>query len=394
MQSDVVEKLFDEPGSTFRDDFAGFTFYRNSVAPSNGTFLSIPATLTGRYFDNATPYPQYIAESYHDRSVLSVLADRGYKTYVHEFLPSKILLNLDPRLITNLVKQQDYSFDNEIKYLMDLSLFRLAPHFLKRYVYNEYDWLLSNGENKSTDRGIGHQKPLPFSPEMFASSEANIVEPVFHLFHFEGSHVPFNKTRNGATIPPSRTAEAFTDKTAFALSQISVLLRRLKIIDGFDNSLIIVAGDHGFSALDDWENGNVGKGMGMNALLVKDFGSSGPVKSSDAASLSEYATRVVQRLPKIFGSRRLKLIPSRSFPTSYISSTSLPVPNKFTSLSPTANSLSPPALLKSRWGVNVQTSRTTTSTSACPSQTWRTNTRASNRYGLARKMRSASFRMD
>ncbi len=286
MQSDVVEKLFNESGSTFRDDFAGFTFYRNSVAPSNGTFLSIPATLTGRYFDNATPYPQYIAESYRERSVLSVLAERGYKTYVREFLPSKILLNLDPALITNLVEQQDYSFDNEIKYLMDLSLFRLAPHFLKRYIYNEYDWLLSNGENKSTDRGIGHEKPLPFSPEMFASSEANIVEPVFHLFHFEGSHVPFNKTRSGATIPPSRTAEAFTDKTAFTLSQISALIRRLKIIDGFDNSLIIVAGDHGFSALDDWENGNVGKGMGMNALLIKDFASSGPLKSSDAEMAS------------------------------------------------------------------------------------------------------------
>lgn len=205
---------------------------------------------------------------------------------MHEFLPSKILLNLDPALITNLVKQEDYSFDNEIRYLMDLSLFRFAPHFLKRYVYNEYNWLLSNNEYKSVELGVGRKKRLPFSPALFANSEANIAEPVFHLFHFEGSHVPFNRTRNGALIPAKRTADAFIDKTAYALSQISALIKRLKAIDAFDDSLIIVAGDHGFSALEDWEDGNIGKGTGMNALLIKDFRANGPLESSDVEMAS------------------------------------------------------------------------------------------------------------
>lgn len=35
MQSDVVAKLFDEPGSTFQDNFAGFTFYRKGSRKRN-----------------------------------------------------------------------------------------------------------------------------------------------------------------------------------------------------------------------------------------------------------------------------------------------------------------------------------------------------------------------
>ena len=58
-------------------------------------------------------------------------------------------------------------------------------------------------------------------------------------------------------------------------------MTRLKEIHAYDNSLIIIIGDHGYSAADDWPKGNIGKGMGMNALMIKDFGAKSPFKVTD-----------------------------------------------------------------------------------------------------------------
>ena len=76
-QGNVFEYLLDEDPS-LATELAGFTFFRDTLTPSAVTYLSVPATLTGKAFDNSISITQYHDETLGGDNLYSFLSGNGY----------------------------------------------------------------------------------------------------------------------------------------------------------------------------------------------------------------------------------------------------------------------------------------------------------------------------
>ena len=184
--------------------------------------------------------------------------------------------------------------------LLDLSLFRHAPHAFKPNIYRDRQWLFQ--QRIETRRGPAATS-RPFGHAAFLREFANRVTqgddaPVYTLLHVLTPHFPVVTDADCAYAPkPTPIPEDFANQARCALSAVRTLLQRLRDLDLYDRSAIIVTSDHGFDLTHiEPEDEHPLRGMrspaGMTLprieslatplLLVKPFAAQGPLQTSYA----------------------------------------------------------------------------------------------------------------
>ena len=201
-----------------------------------------------------------------------------------------------------------YSEQNakEVLHLVDLSLFRAVPHFLKRFVYNDQKWFTIQLATKLVPTALKQSisNDNQFEANVFvrdALARLEVVESKATLkyYHLKGAHRPLSVDREltftDEIIPFNR--ENYIVSIKANIRSLGQFLERLKIEGIFDRSLILIAGDHGSGNSPDVYIGqreNVptndvnkrnfkrDKARGVPLFLVKRIGASGPIALSDA----------------------------------------------------------------------------------------------------------------
>ena len=294
-QGNVFESLWQEDPS-LAEALEGFVYFRDTLTPSAVTYLSVPATLSGKAFDNSTTITQYHDESLGGENLYSYFAGNGYAVDV----ASPVWWNLHrsdfssyysvPAPFASLAD----TIRNTAWYLLDISLFRQAPYALKSLVYRNGAWLFSSRLAGQPGQRFQHFAHTAFMTDLATKANAGRAKPTYKLVHVITPHAPLVSEQDcsyaGREFEISM--QAFADQSRCTLVTVKTVLDKLKALGIYDETMIIIHGDHGGGVAFDMTSGegratrsfDVLPGLWGNPLpllLVKKPGAKGPLVASN-----------------------------------------------------------------------------------------------------------------
>ncbi len=229
--------------------FKDFTYYGNAMSASNYTVTAIPSILTGLICDNSVPFGEYIRSAYRRCPLLETLRQKGYDSRLFTF-PNLVPLN-DPNLAAFIGNKNRLDFRKKLALthlLCRLSLLRQAPVFLKDDLWLSYD-AFERGTQRKPDffsRGKGINADLAFRDRLERCGLTVLGGKAFRFYHLQGAHDPVNLGRDLSPVETAADGDlARMDQAEGSLRIVAGFLREMKNAGVYENSTVIIAGDHG-----------------------------------------------------------------------------------------------------------------------------------------------------
>ncbi len=260
-QSDVLgEIISNEPA--YRQDFQGFTWFRDTLAGYAKTYPSIPLMLSGQWYENTEPMLSFMRRAYLDGSVPQRLLAQGWDVGLHPLFPRTF--HFDERVASNFVRDRSES-DRMAAFgeFVDVGLFRVIPHFLKPRWLNDHEWRarrwvtqLPLGDD-SAGPAAGNNLPrnLPRSDhphdsmrwleDMEALSSVGASAPTFRFYHLFVPHAPFLLNEALEMENMSIDREGFYRHSVASLNLMRRFLDQLRALNVYNNSFIAIVSEHG-----------------------------------------------------------------------------------------------------------------------------------------------------
>lgn len=343
-QSDIFQDIV-AGDAELRASFDGFTYFRNALAGSDGTVVSVPNMLTANNYDNSVPFLDFVRTSFLANSLPKTLKEYSFAVDLLPMLKSSV--HTDFTGIEFPVKKlRDWSaYYEEQAYLADLSLFRCLPQLLKAVVYDHQRWFLTplverylaaersgaaSGEAAREASGsydLKYAKELEnsktllpknwdarFLDEMVATSGILEGSDAFKFIHLGGIHLQLRMNEDLLYEVLDVTRANMVRTGTGALKMAAIYLERLRQLGVYDNSLIFIVGDHGSGVADaaiDMTahsasfnragpykgNFKTFKAAGIPMVLVKRINATGELRTSDApVCLGDIPQTVVEEL--------------------------------------------------------------------------------------------------
>ena len=243
-------EIVDADRSTFDRDLSGFTIFADHLGAFPTTKASMPAMYSGRAYRNEVALDLFVAAQ---PTVSQVLKQQGFhrrSLSAYGGHPQEDPAG-DPAVQYNIPSPystfRNYR-DVTAAQLLDLSLFRHVPHGVKREIYRDQQWLLQ--PRVAARRAVVAERA--FSDVAFLAEFAQRVTlggdaPVYTFMHLLTPHTPV-VTNADCTYPGRRhafTVESYTGQARCALSGVRALLDRLRELDLYESSAIVLTADHG-----------------------------------------------------------------------------------------------------------------------------------------------------
>src|SRR4030042_21371 len=142
-QSNIFEEIMAEDFDRYSTSLEGFTFFREAMGSFPTTYMSVPAFLSGKIYKNNVPMRRFVNAVNRGKTIFNVLHDSGYETDI----VGDALFRKGARYSNGYQIAIPYgggrkqNLKSEAALMIDLVLFRHAPHFLKKFIYNDELWL-------------------------------------------------------------------------------------------------------------------------------------------------------------------------------------------------------------------------------------------------------------
>jgi len=215
---DTVLASYPEYKVVFKD----FTQYTNTTGGYPTTYPSVPMILTGQFFDNSEPITSFI-DGIENQTLPALLKQHDFEV---ENFNSEFFLSVYDNVSTSMPARAVITHTTR-EYL--LAAIRYAPLLLKRVVINQY----------YQGNDYYHKNMVEFSDltrELRSTDRGN----VFKFAHLTGAHRPFQLDSELTFVN-----KGYYEQAAASLKVASDLLTAMKAEGVYDNSLVIILGDHG-----------------------------------------------------------------------------------------------------------------------------------------------------
>lgn len=227
----------------------GFTFFRDSSTSSDVTYLSIPAVLTGQVFTNQTSISDYLESTFEGENLYRLLADNQFAVDI----ATPLMWNKpEPWFSSYMLIPTPYAGKREIEtssayLLLDISLFRQVPHFLKPAVYHAGSWMLSGTLVSNPKQQFQTFSHLAFLRDLQARMTVESGQPRYKFLHLVTPHAPLVSLPDCrfSGTPLEDKASAYPDQAYCVMQAVTEFLDELKSRGIYDQSLILIHGDHG-----------------------------------------------------------------------------------------------------------------------------------------------------
>jgi len=295
-QSDLFEDIVATDPGYYRQALDGFTFFRETIGAFPTTYMSIPASFSGECYRNLAPMKEFVNRILNGTTIINALYDEGYDVDLVHTLSMYAQGRLSNKYLIPVAYGEDKMQNAKANsvLLMDLVLFRLSPHFIKKMIYNDQSWTI-----QSLFRQHGGSKFIPWNHKAFLEDlirEMYVTrkKPVYKFFHLLTTHPPNVTTEDcefaGKVLPFTRPYFLIQDRCA--LNDVIEFLDRLKSLAIYDSSLIILQADTGLGVpvqkMRNYGPQISGRcppnliGNALPLLAIKPPQSKGPLKISDA----------------------------------------------------------------------------------------------------------------
>ncbi|MBW2172472.1 MAG: sulfatase-like hydrolase/transferase [Deltaproteobacteria bacterium] len=236
-QSDMVSLTFTEET---KKDLRGFVYFSKNVTVSGRTRLSIPCLFAGRMYDPNEPFHEYIKEAFNSEdSLLYWLKKSGYSTtaYLHK------RWSFEPNLFDTIYFHHNAFEEHDVGHdaFYAAWLYRCLPAFASRLVLGEK--ILRD----MSDKDVSPKAYAVASYQTFVNfmkRERTLGASQRYCFlHLILPHPPY--VMNGDCEYEEETESIA--QFCCANKVRGDLVRRVRELGRYDNSLIIIQGDHGLN---------------------------------------------------------------------------------------------------------------------------------------------------
>jgi len=244
LQTDVFEEVVRE--NKMETALDGFVLFKENLTVSSTTTFSIPTIFSGKAYQHNVLLSSYIQETFTEKSFLKSLSQAGYEI---NLVPS---IELPAKYATNYYRipivygpSNAESRMSEAAFLMDLVLFRHVPHFLKIFVYNFQHWSILPIFSPKT--GVGHFHHKSFFVDYIDGIKITNLPKAYHFIHLMPPHSPYVTKENcecAVEILPA-TRDNYKTEIKCILKLFIRLLEKLKDLNIYDSSFIVLQADHG-----------------------------------------------------------------------------------------------------------------------------------------------------
>jgi len=251
LQSTTVDQLRSQLPD-FSAAFEGFTFFRNATSGYTSTMGSIPNMMTGRFYTNERPLPEFLEDAY-SSSIFTMAGKLGYRVEVYP-LVDKVYW-FDSNVIDNLVKESAFTSAGSITpELFAMSAFRHLPHFAKRIVFggdsrfsrgNAHSASSASQDLRRLPTGLGPVRDKTFHDRLAEMHRADSSRKRFKLIHLGGAHAPYGLDENLQLRPLPDDLHGYTQQAKACLRILQDFFEELKKHGLYDSSTIVVTADHG-----------------------------------------------------------------------------------------------------------------------------------------------------
>lgn len=237
-----IIKSNDEYSEIFKD----FTYYPDTLSGYAFTRDSIPFILTNKWNKNETNFTEYSTNAYKNSPLLHELSSLDYQKNLYEYEliwndPSA--LELDNAISEIAGVNEKIFIKQELKYI----IFKSFPHPLKKFSK-------ISSMNFGNAREVNSTKLFQWdNPNFYFNTLKQPLQKInqnyFQFIHIEGAHTPFTVDENLNPIPNGTYEQKLEATAKIVLSYIN----RLKESGVYDNSVIVIMSDHGYTPISDEE---------------------------------------------------------------------------------------------------------------------------------------------
>lgn len=277
--------------------FEGFTLFRQAVGGFEDSYPGVVFNMSGESpepeFDLVENQPftrQYIEEVLNERSILTALSQKSFKTFGFQFNPEVFCRGP----YTACTGSQEQVFTgvplNDPKWRLavavvtswDLALFQTTPIKLRAQIYDDGHWfarkLAAFGSSRSGVIDV-------FTQRMQVEENPG----TYNYFHHAGARAPLLFDRN-CKLVGSRAVNSYTrgEQLRCMLKQLDEMIKALKQAGVYDQTMIVINGDSGTAGLPASSRVRTGNGVSpglmgeaSTLLLIKPPGVRGPLAFSD-----------------------------------------------------------------------------------------------------------------
>lgn len=262
-----------EQNPEYRDIFADFTYYENTVGAYSCTRYAVPYILSGKWYECDTSFEEYMEDLYDKSPLIEELENRNYRIGLYE--PDLHAQNNDVLRFDNIFEAEFKvkSYFGMARQELKLVGYRYAPYWLKKYCVLKqaaFDEQLEAGEGSGEITASMENRV--FLDHLNAGGiTVDDTENSFKFIHLEGAHSPYVYDAEVNIIDESQGTYAQNMEASVTLSER--YLSALKKSGTYDNTAIIVMSDHGFNR--DIDNADMGDNPFMRQcglLLIKGVG--------------------------------------------------------------------------------------------------------------------------
>ena len=285
LQSDVFAEVLENKPEIAKG-MDGFTYFPNTLGVGATTYGSLPTIHSGRVRQPGESMTDLFTDSIARDSFETKLAEDGWNvTHVNpigDICPAKIdeCFIYDPNRragsTTRLLQQPAV--------LLDLAAFRLVPDVLKGRVYDNDKWWIREAF-ESVSIMVSSDTALREITNSFRRTD---IPKASKFLHMQQTHAPATRRADCSLLdkPTVVHRKAGVEIGTCAMTRFVALTKKLREIDVYDDTAIVLLSDHGYKELPSRrvQEKELSKLVGLaNPLLaVKPAGAKGAFKSSDA----------------------------------------------------------------------------------------------------------------
>ena len=298
-QSDIFAEIInDSDNASLGDALEGFTLFAEHTGSFPYTQMTVPLLVSGKSYLNQVPAAEFTDAAMSGGTILNAAAAAGYEIDIASQVTLRNLYTKGGYTNAFSIPNNQHAAErdyvvNDAARLLDLSLFRLTPHFVKALIYRDELWFVQSWFRDADYLQLRYFAELAFLRQLRDQMTVDRPTPVYKLFHVMLSHQPTvgNERCEYDGRRPTWRANVIIQARC-GLEHVVDVLERMKELGVYDQSVIVLMGDHGawipptgYVAGDAGKSGGPDRimaGMAVPVLAVKPAHAGGPLRVSSA----------------------------------------------------------------------------------------------------------------
>jgi hypothetical protein len=251
-QSDVFLSILNDPANmSYKEQLQGFTVFQDNLGAYPYTQMTVPALLSGNLYRNHMSVDDFIDSTLAGKTILNSATDAGFEVDIAAPVVLKNVYGKSKHANaygisrSDHVTSADYIINDSAK-LLDLSLFRVLPHFVKALIHRDHLWMFQARIRSESFLHMQYYSDLAFIRELAHDMQISRKEPVYKMMHLMLSHRPTVGNEKCEFDGKRRTnRENVTIQAGCGLKAVLGFLAGMKQLGIYESSLIILMADHG-----------------------------------------------------------------------------------------------------------------------------------------------------